>query len=278
MKAITSRSILQSVVCLLLCPLLGAQQTASAVLPSAPETISQPAVPAQTTVSGAAPAITGQPPERILVPRGTLIGFYTLDPVSSATAAVGSTVRLVLAKNFAPGGVTMLRAGTVVPGTVTQVRRGVAGKTSAQLEISVGGIPLGKNLTLKLDTQMKTPGKQIAREASFWILGAPLVVLALPLIIAMAVGDKKQKPTGGDLVYEACTYRLYFVASDTMIQVSSVDLAALSAASVSASGQSACPKTRPTACDGSTPTQLPGSQCSSSPQPPDFQPTSVPLL
>ena len=205
-----------------------------------------------------------------------MIGFYTLDPISSATAAVGSTVRLALAKDFAPGGVTMLRAGTIVPGTVTQVRRGVAGKTSAQLEISAGGIPLGKNLSLILDTRMKTPGKQIAREAGFWILGAPLVVLALPLLIAVAVGDKKQKPTGGDLVYEACTYRLYYVASDTMVQVSSLDLGALGAAGTAAAGQSACPRKRPALCGGSMPPQSPGSQCSSEPQ--VLQPAGAPLL
>ena len=268
-------SLLSSVLSLILCPLLIAQETAPAPPSPVPGgAASQPRIPAGTALSEPTAVAAGPLPEQLLIPQNRIVQLITLDPVSTATETVGSTIRLAVGRDFTLGGVTMLRYGTVVNGTVTRVSRGVAGKKRAQLEIRVDSIPLGKDLSLKLDEHWTEPWREKIRKAGLWVLGGPIVVLASPFLIALALEDQKDKPTGEDIVYRACTVRPFFVASDILISVPNLDPAS---AGTVVPLQDLCPKTRRTRCNGLELRPSPSAQCSSrGPAPYQPKPASAP--
>jgi hypothetical protein len=223
MKLRAPQSVLSSGVCLILCPLLVAQETAPIAPPQPLAKAASQGLPFQTPLYKPSPVATGPLPDKLMISHGRIVGLYTLDPISSATATVGSTIRLAAVQDLVLGGVTIVHKGTIVTGTITSVRRGVAGKTEARLEIRASNIPLGKALRLKLEDQPRKTHGEKAREARLWVLGAPIVVLASPLLIAMALEDRKPKPTGEDIVYEACTFRPFYVASDMIVPISALD-------------------------------------------------------
>jgi hypothetical protein len=109
------RWMIQTVLCLFLSPLLAAQQVAS---PDAASTSSQQDQPVQQTA--ARPTL----PEFITIPKNTKIELVALDSVSSATATVGSDIRLAVVNDVMVNGVTVIHAGTPVTGTITNVKRG----------------------------------------------------------------------------------------------------------------------------------------------------------
>ena len=114
------RSMLQSVLCLILCPLLAAQQAAS---------------------SGQGPAVPGSLPTAqsegatITLPRGTIVPLFPLETVSSATAQVGQAIRFAVSADVVVNGTVVIPKDTPVSGVVTHARKAVPGRRDGRIEV-----------------------------------------------------------------------------------------------------------------------------------------------
>lgn len=97
------RKLLQFAFCVILCPLLIAEQGQ----PSAASVANQ--------ATKAAPANGG-------VPKNTVIELDALEPVSTAT--IGSNIPLAVVNDVRIKGITAIRAGTPVTGIITDLKRG----------------------------------------------------------------------------------------------------------------------------------------------------------
>src|ERR1017187_8034063 len=96
------RSMIQAALCLILCPLLTAQQISPpAALADAPQSFT----PAPVT------AATYPLPEFVNIPKDTEIELISLEVVSSATATKGQLVRLALAKDVLVKGLVVIPKG-----------------------------------------------------------------------------------------------------------------------------------------------------------------------
>jgi hypothetical protein len=107
------RKLLQSVLCLILCPLLVAQQVAN-------EAPHRGASQRLADNAAAAPGPTGY----AVIPEDAKIELTLLDSDSLKTAKTGSYLLLAVAKNVTVDGVTILRAGTCLTAIITGEKRG----------------------------------------------------------------------------------------------------------------------------------------------------------
>ncbi|MGD0859002.1 MAG: hypothetical protein ABR912_06755 [Terracidiphilus sp.] len=112
------RWLLQSTLCLILCPLVAAQQIAP---PAASADAPQSATPAPATaVHSTGPTIT--------LHRGTTVSLIRLETISSATAQVGQRVRFAVLEDVKVDGVIVIPKGTPASTVVTYVRKAIGGK------------------------------------------------------------------------------------------------------------------------------------------------------
>ena len=126
------RTTLQSALCLFLSPLLVAQQVAGNTRQEPP--------PAQSN--------------QIRLPKGTWIPLVLLDPISSATARKGDTIRFAVARDIDAQGTVVIRRGTAASGIVTKVRKAVQGKRDGyvlfdlvNVKLTNGALPLTEHLS-----------------------------------------------------------------------------------------------------------------------------------
>lgn len=160
------RATLQSALCLVLSPLLVAQQ----------------AVP--TPASPHAPSIT--------IPKDTKIELIAMESISSETAIKGSTVRFEVANDISVNGLIVLWAGTPVTGKVTKVRRGTAYRQWAVLKIRVNAVTLTNGPTLRLTRSRPRNRHSIAPK------DIATCAALFPLCILAALGateDGNEKPS-----------------------------------------------------------------------------------
>jgi hypothetical protein len=97
-----------------------------------------------------APLLAAQQATGTIVPKGTRIELVSLEAVSSETAARGSRIRFAVANDVAIRGVTVIRAGTPVFGTITKAKRGIANEQWPTLRIHVNGVRIGQGIDLPL--------------------------------------------------------------------------------------------------------------------------------
>ncbi|MGA3082999.1 MAG: hypothetical protein ABSD44_16735, partial [Terracidiphilus sp.] len=97
------RSIFQAFFCLILCPLLATQQVAGEA----------PQRPSQETAAAPAPTAYAA------IPEDAKIELTLMDSDALKSAKAGSYLLLAVAKNVTVDGVTVLRAGTCLTGTIT---------------------------------------------------------------------------------------------------------------------------------------------------------------
>jgi hypothetical protein len=140
------RSLLQTVLCISLCPLLAAQQTIAGVQQQAPQ---QPA-------PAAAVATTVQP-ILIATAHGTQVELSTLDSLSAADATLGEPVRFAVTRDVVVNGATVFPAGMAVNGTITKVRYGsYRTNRGDELNIRLTDLEPGKLIKLRL-TAISSP-------------------------------------------------------------------------------------------------------------------------
>ncbi len=206
------RKIVQSVICICLSPLLVAQQVAQQAEKQAPG----------SAAPGPATASSGASSGFITVTKATGIEVVAIDPVSSATAAVGSKIRFRVNKNVVVQNVPVFRAGTLLTGTIQKVTKGSKkrhrnGKVTVRMDSLI--LRSGQNIRftgsspsqqLERNLQRKEERKSTTKILLLFPLWAPM----LPLLALMAIGmwGEGGKPDGDELVLEPC-FRVWVYTS-----------------------------------------------------------------
>jgi hypothetical protein len=186
------RWLLQSTLCLILCPLLAAQQVAP---PTAPADAPQNLVPTPTT------AKPRPMPEFITIPGNTEIEFISLENVSSATATKGQSVRLAVAKDVLVKGLVVIPKGTLATGVVSQLTKGVPGKRDGYLLITPRLI-LNNGKTIK----MQDYSDWNTDFGPAWFMYTFLGPIFLPILILSKLEPPKdnKNASGTDVTIHAC--------------------------------------------------------------------------
>ena len=133
------RWMLQSTLCLVLCPLLVAQQAQA----SAPQD-TQPSVPPLPVTTFAQPAYT-------VGPDASIIRLEAAEGTAFAKEKVGASFRFVVDHDVELGGVTLLRAGEPMTGIITAVKRGSARRhRGGQLDLQLSDVVDGNQVVFRL--------------------------------------------------------------------------------------------------------------------------------
>jgi hypothetical protein len=184
----------------------------------------QTTTPAVPQTQGAPQVQAAAPPDSLLIEQGRMVSAYFLDAVSSANATVGMPVRLALKDDFIMNDLVVLPHDKVIHGTVTKVRRAIAGEKRAKLEIAFADLPLGGSATLKIqETETEASGER-AGHILLWIAASPLIALVSPLFLAFLISDHldEGKPTGEEINRHACSNSMVWVSKDTMVDVAAL--------------------------------------------------------
>jgi hypothetical protein len=212
------RKLLQAVLCLVLCPLLVAQQPpAPAVTSDTPQSLA----PAPAT--DASHAL----PEFVTIPKNTEIELITLEAVSSATATKGQLVRLAVAEDVRVEGLVVIPKGTFATGEVTHLRKGVPGKNDGSIRLSPITLTLGNGKRTKL-WESAYGEDDCANVGPCWVLWTLFWPIGL---VGMAVhgtenrDDESQKPKGKDVTIDDCNRFSAYLAH--RIALRTIDLQAV---------------------------------------------------
>ncbi|MGA8088217.1 MAG: hypothetical protein WCA10_12980 [Terracidiphilus sp.] len=180
-RASMIRTTLQSALCLVLSPLLVAQQATSG---------------GQNQVAQAKAAT-------IALRKGTYVPLVFLETVSSSTAQKGQSVRLVVKDNVIVSGTVAIPRGTPVTGVVTCVRKAIPGQRNGSLWVQPVSLTLPDGSPLSL--REAPDGDGMANG----LTGVMFTVAALPFWIADMVKApfERHKPVepGNDEVFPACS-------------------------------------------------------------------------
>ena len=133
------RSLLHAVVCSSFCPLLAVQQ----IRAQAPQD-SQLSVPPLPVTIFAQPAYA-------VGPDASIIRLEAAEGATFAKEKVGASFRFVVDHDVELGGVTLLRAGEPMTGTVTAVKRGSARRhRGGQLDVQLSDVVDGNQVVVRL--------------------------------------------------------------------------------------------------------------------------------
>lgn len=122
------------------------------------------------------------------------------EPLSSATAKQGQTVRMELKEPWVAEGHFIAPAGTPAVGTVRRVERAIPGKRNGRVVITAGSIQLPSGKSVRLNIQMPDasdcddPGPCILVASIFAVVEAPLLAIELPVaIVQLPKAMKKER-------------------------------------------------------------------------------------
>ncbi|MGA7245840.1 MAG: hypothetical protein WBX19_21840 [Terracidiphilus sp.] len=189
------RATLLSTLCLVLSPLLVAQQAVPTPAPSHP-------------------AVT--------ISKGTKIELIAMESVSSETAIKGSTVRFAVANDISVNGLIVVWAGTPITDKVTKVRRGTAYRQWAVLKIRVNAVTLTNGSTLRLTRSRPRNRRSIAPK------DIATCAALFPLCILAAFGateDGNEKPgahSNEQSVLSACSVWAFWTPKPITIPAQSM--------------------------------------------------------
>jgi len=194
--------------CVLLVPALVAQQTFF--------------LPQEKVVSTLAPPQkNGSSRRTVVVSKGTEIVVVPLDAISSATAAVGSTVKFAIARDVVAQGFVVIPAGTLLAGTIIDVKRGRAGRHNGRLEMRLQDLKAGDS-TLRLKAKRLKPAASfhsIAKQSGEIVLMVAILAVfpfLIPNVIALS---RDEEATGADAVIKPGEAVKLFLRSDRRIRL-----------------------------------------------------------
>jgi hypothetical protein len=231
-----NRGLLQSILSLILCPLLVAQQAAP---PAASADAPQPSRPAPAT-NAFRPL-----PEFVTIPRGTKIELVMLDSLSSATNKRGDTIRFAVAEDVIVDGIVAIHAGTPVTGIVTAVKKMIPHKSSGQICFRTMSIDIAghKSVLLTYDPLLEDWGLFIVAVVVM-VVTAPIVIaaviallpIALPIKAVKSIIKKRADGAGNnakvtdDMKIPACKAQTAYLKSAIRIRVAELAASSLGTA------------------------------------------------
>jgi len=127
------------------------------------------------------------------------------EPLSSATAKKGQTVRMELKEPWVAEGHFIAPAGTPTVGTVRRVERAIPGKRNGRVVITAGSIelPFGKSVGLNIQMPDGQECDDIGRCLLFYglatVVESPFLVIELPLIPVGIIKEAKESKGPGEI-------------------------------------------------------------------------------
>ena len=128
--------------------------------------------------------------DNLVLPKGTAIGFFLLEPVSSETAKKGQLVRLAVASDVSVNGVVVIPKGTPAEGRVIGAHKGAPGKRAGWVDIQPASLSLmgGEQLHL-LEYPPRESGCGWGPCCAQFIMAAPLMPVVFVLYGPFALAD-----------------------------------------------------------------------------------------
>ena len=126
--------------------------------------------------------------ERLKVEGGTRFSLELAEPISSATAKKGQTVRLKMTAAWIANGNEVLPKGSEVLGRVASVRHAVPGKQNGRVVITSGSMRLRSGRTVALNLSMpdrdECDGARVGCALSltvFAVVASPILAIEVPI-------------------------------------------------------------------------------------------------
>jgi hypothetical protein len=196
------RKLFESALCILLAPLLVAQQAAQPLEPQATAPIAIGTATARSPSSSDLGRLTN----------ATQIDLVVLDPISSKTATVGTQIRFHVLRDMSVQNTPIIRAGALVTGTVKKVT--VASKRrhrDGQIKVRLYSYKTGTGQTIRftgVSPEGRLERKENRKEALKLLPLLPLIVPMVPYMALMAIGmwNEGGTPSGDDLELSACVH------------------------------------------------------------------------
>ena len=176
--------LLQSVLCIFLCPLLVAQQVSS----------SQQGVAALASLPAAKPHGA-----TILLRRGTIVPLIRLETISSATAKVGQIERFAVSEDVKANGIVVIPKGTPASSVVTYVRKAICGQRNGMVTVGPPSLTLPDGSSIPLRYVPYTDPEAAG------LSGVVLFIAALPFVFSdMAKARHPAPEPGNDEILPLC--------------------------------------------------------------------------
>lgn len=127
------------------------------------------------------------------------------EPLSSATAKKGQTVRMKLIVPWVAEAHFIAPAGTPAVGTVRRIERAVAGKRNGRVVITAGSIQMPSGKSVRLNIQMPdgqecdVVGPCLLFYGLASLVEIPFLVIELPLIPVGIIKDAKESKNSGGI-------------------------------------------------------------------------------
>src|SRR5271157_5022732 len=178
------RKLLQFALCLILCPLLAAQQvTSREQSPAARESL--------PTAQSKSATIT--------LRRGTIVPLFPLETVSSATAQVGQIVRFAVSTDVKVDGMIVIPKGTPASGVVTYVSKAICGQRNGRVGVQPVSLTFFDGSLVPL---REAPYSDPEAEG---ISGVVLFIAALPFVFSDMAKERHRAPEpGNDEILPLC--------------------------------------------------------------------------
>jgi hypothetical protein len=215
------RKLLQSILCICLCPLLAAQEVTPQ---NAPQAAKAP-VDAREPSSGQAADATPRP---VSLPRDMHVTLRLEQSVSSANARKGEQVRFTLANDLIADGRIVAPTGSSCYAKIAQVRPRDA-RNSGVLKFNDPKFDLGLNLGAQQQVQFRrNPGTtpdEVEETVGFVVVALIMLPIVLPLAPFIAIHNKhhaKSKPQTTETEFIEGTNFDYFVRRTTIVRRDSI--------------------------------------------------------
>lgn len=207
------RKLLQSILCICLCPLLPAQEVAPQNAPR----------PADVPVDARAPSSdqTADSMSRsVNLPRDMHVTLRLEQSVSSATARKGEQIRFTLANDLVADGQVVATAGSSCYAQIAQVRPRDA-KNSGLLKFSDPRLDLGAHRQIQFRRNPGTTPDEVEETVGFVAVALMMLPIVLPLAPFIAMHNKrkaKNKPQTTETEFTQGTNFDYFVRRTTIVR------------------------------------------------------------
>ncbi|HVU48421.1 MAG TPA: hypothetical protein VHD85_19985 [Terracidiphilus sp.] len=193
------RKRLHAALCIVLAPLLAAQQTAGTA----------------ATPLGGKPASA---PQSVTLARGQEVYLVLLEDISSATAIKGQRVRMAVAEDVIVDGKIVIPKGEMVEGKVSHLTKAISGKRNGYVRVRPLDLTLNGGVQLKLSDY--PPGEDDCGDFgpcwAMWTFFAPAAPFAL---IRMAVDAHRLKEPGVDAIEHICSCHVGYTVQKIKLRV-----------------------------------------------------------
>jgi hypothetical protein len=202
------RSISKAVLCLILCPLLEAQQVFSPAMTS--DAI-------HNSASSPAADATHAVPVFVTIPKDTLIWLVALEAVNSATATKGQLVRLAVNDDVIVNGLVVIPKGTLATAEVTKAVKGVPQKRNGNISIYPIKLILNNGTRIKL-REVESGVDPCGDMGPCWIWWTFLAPLTLESMAENAIKHRHERPAGKNEIMGACSRHYGFTKKQIILR------------------------------------------------------------